>query len=367
MRFSYVSTVGFLLALSSAACTTNPTEDEYLDDSANDLTELISTSVQSLSACQSPGGALVPTMSSNTSPSGLVTQSGVYGSGYEGWQAFDDTTATLWLSNMYTSSVWLGYEWGGGTSKTVSSYEIKYANGSCCEQRGPKNWTLQGWNGSTWITVDTVTNQTGWYAYSVRTYSVDTPGTYSKYRLNVTADNYNNATYPITLVSIASLQLYGAVSAPQVPTMSSSTTPSGYVTRSGVYSSAYEGWQAFDATTATLWLSNMYTSSVWLGYEWGGGTSKVVTSYEIKYANGSCCEQRGPKNWTLQGWNGAAWVTVDTVTNESGGYANSIRSFAVDNPGCYSQYRLHVTADNYNNASYPITLVSIATLQLYGY
>jgi hypothetical protein len=57
---------------------------------------------------------------------------------------------------------------------------------------------------------------------------------------------------------------------------------------------------------------------------------------------------------------------VDTVTNQSGWYSNPTRSFAVDSPGCYSQYRLDVTADNYNDLSYPITLVSIATLQLYG-
>lgn len=153
--------------------------------------------------------ALIPTMTGNTTPSGVVTQSGVYSPGYEAWQAFD-ATGTLWLSNMYTSSVWIGYEWGGGAAKTVNSYELKYNNGSCCQQRGPKNWTLQGWNGSTWVTVDTVTNQTGWYSNPNRTYTVDTPGAYSKYRLHVTADNYNDTTYPITLVSLSSLQLFGA-------------------------------------------------------------------------------------------------------------------------------------------------------------
>ncbi len=366
MRLSCVSMCGLVMILSSAACTLQSVEDDGTEVSSADDTDL-GTSLQSISTCQDPGGALVPTMSSNTSPSGIVTRSGVYSSSYEGWKAFDGTTSTLWLSNMYTSSVWVGYEWGGGTAKQVSSYEIKYANGSCCEQRGPKNWTLQGWNGAAWITVDTVTNQSGWYANPIRTYTVDTPGNYTKYRLHVTADNYNNPTYPITLVSIASFQLYGATSTAQVPTMSSNTTPSGSVTRSGVYSSSYEAWQAFDATTATLWLSNMYTPSVWIGYEWGGGSARVVTAYEIKYANGSCCEQRGPKNWTLQGWNGAAWVNVDTVTNQSGWYSNPIRNFMVDSPGCYTHYRLNVTADNYNNPSYPITLVSIATLQLYGY
>jgi len=59
------------------------------------------------------------------------------------------------------------------------------------------------------VTVDIVTNQSGWYSYPHRTYTVDKPNCYTKYRLNVTADNYNNATYPITLVSVGTLQLYG--------------------------------------------------------------------------------------------------------------------------------------------------------------
>lgn len=150
---------------------------------------------------------LVPPMTSNTAPSGIVTASGVYGAGYEAWKVFDATTS-IWLSNSNTSAVWVGYEWGGGVLKTVSSYEVRYANGSCCEQRGPKNWTLQGWNGAAWVTVDTVTNQTGWYLNHTRTFTVDSPGAYARYRLYITADNYNNVTYPITLVSISKLQFY---------------------------------------------------------------------------------------------------------------------------------------------------------------
>jgi hypothetical protein len=369
MRRSNLSALGLLFTLSSMGCTDEPDEldvGQPPDDSAQ-----LGTLEQGLSCQSGGGGPLVPAMTSNTSPSGIVTRSGVYSSSYEGWKAFDftTTTATLWLSNMYTSSVWLGYEWGGGAAQAVTSYQITYANGSCCHQRAPKNWTLQGWNGWTWVVVDTVSDQTGWYGYPVRTYTVDSPGSYTRYRLHVTADNYNHPSYPITLVSIGTLQLYGSGSTPQVPIMSSSTTPSGYVSRSSVYGSSYEAWQVFDGTTptATLWLSDLYVSPAWIGYEWGGGTGKVITSYAITYANGSCCEQRGPRDWTLQGWNGSAWVAVDTVAYQSGWYSSPHRTFDVDSPGCYSAYRLHVTADNYNDPGNPITMVSIASLQLHGY
>ncbi len=355
------STLSMAACLESADASPPPLDGDNSSEPVN-----ISTTTQALT-CSGPGAALVPTMTGPSAPSGSATASGIYGTGYEPWRAFDGTTATSWLSNMYTSSVWIEYEFGGSASYTVGSYEVRYANGSCCEQRGPKNWQLQGLNGATWVTVDTVTNQTGWYASPTRTFTVDTPGSYTRYRLLVTADNYNNPSYPITLVSIASIQLFGAVSAPQVPNMTSATAPSGSATASGIYGAGYEPWRAFDSTTATSWLSNMYTSSVWVSYAWGGGLGKTITSYEVRYANGSCCEQRGPKNWQLQGWTGSSWVTVDTVSNQTGWYANPTRNYIVDVPGCYSQYRMLVTADNYNNTTYPITLVSIALVQLYGY
>src|SRR5215468_9724189 len=130
--------------------------------SSEPSTEGGAAALSSASGTCSAGNALVPTMTSSTAPSGAVTQSGIYSAGYEGYRAFDGTTSTLWLSNMYTSSVWLGYDWGG-PSEVVTSYQIVYANGSCCEQRGPRDWTLQGWNGSSWVVVDTQSGQSGWY------------------------------------------------------------------------------------------------------------------------------------------------------------------------------------------------------------
>jgi hypothetical protein len=164
--------------------------------------------ISMFAACPGTGADLVPAMTGPTTPSGTVSSSGIYGGGYEGWQAFDSDNSTLWLSNMSAASVSLGYEWGGGVAKTVTSYEVDYNNGSCCEQRGPKDWALQGWDGTSWITVDTVRGQSGWYSNNRRSFAVDAPGSYSKYRLYITADNYNNPSYPVTLVSISSIHLY---------------------------------------------------------------------------------------------------------------------------------------------------------------
>ncbi|WP_338871964.1 SBBP repeat-containing protein [Myxococcus stipitatus] len=147
---------------------------------------------------------LVPVMTSATTPSGTVTSSGQFGSTYPAWKAFDDTYS-FWLSPQGQSPVWLAYELPSGP-KVVQRYAVTYANGSLTT-RAPRNWTLDGWNGSTWVTVDTRTNQTGWTANQAqrREFEVMTPGAYSKYRLNVMDDNDPDA--GIVVISIARLEL----------------------------------------------------------------------------------------------------------------------------------------------------------------
>lgn len=151
--------------------------------------------------------SLIPALTSNTS-NGTASASGVYSSAYPAYLAFGGVYngQNAWLSNMNTSAVWLSYVWSGSTSKRASAYRVSYSNGSCCEQRGPKNWLLQGYTGSSWVTIDTVTDQTGWYSRPVREFTIDSPGTYRGYRLYMTKDNYNGS-YPITLVHVDQFQL----------------------------------------------------------------------------------------------------------------------------------------------------------------
>ncbi|NTX02496.1 SBBP repeat-containing protein [Myxococcus sp. CA040A] len=165
---------------------------------------------QQLTNCTS----LVPVMTSNSAPSGFVTSSGVYGSNpaaYEPWKAFDNAT-TFWLSTANQTPAWLGYEFGSGVMKTVRRYAISYSNGSITT-RSPKNWTLEGSNGSTWVVVDTRTNVTGW-TNERREYDVAHPGQYKKYRLNVSDDNDNRA--GIVVLSIGRLELYQCDAFPTV-------------------------------------------------------------------------------------------------------------------------------------------------------
>ncbi len=160
------------------------------------------------SACDS-STSQVPPMTSSTSPSGMVARSGVLGSSYEAWKAFDNSTAgsSLWLSQIWQAPAWLSYEWANG-NRLIERYEIYFRNGSRLATRAPRDWTFQGWDGSQWITLDIRTNQTGWLGEAAtRTFDVANPGRYAKYRLHVTRDNDSRS--DIVVVSIAQLVLYG--------------------------------------------------------------------------------------------------------------------------------------------------------------
>ncbi|RKH35919.1 hypothetical protein D7Y13_00550 [Corallococcus praedator] len=146
-----------------------------------------------------------------------------------------------------------------------------------------------------------------------------------------------------------------------VTAMTGPTTPAGSVTRSGVYSAAYEAWQAFDANSASLWISAVNQTPAWLAYQVPAGTA-AVHRYALAFANGPSLTTRAPKDWTFQGWNGSAWVVLDTRTNQTGWGGFERREFTLSAPASYSQYRLHVTDDNDTRAG--VVVISLNRLEL---
>lgn len=144
---------------------------------------------------------LVPVLTSNTS---AVETSGIYDSSYPAWKAFDSALASMWISKVWQTPAWIGYSWA--TPQFVDSYALTYANGSI-RTRAPKVWELKGWNGSSWVTVDSRSNETNWGGFETRTYTVQTPGSYSKYRLQVADDNDTRA--GVVVISLGNLSFKG--------------------------------------------------------------------------------------------------------------------------------------------------------------
>jgi hypothetical protein len=265
----------------------------------------------------------------------------------------------MWISQTYQTPAWIAYEWS--SARTVYRYSLVYTNGSITS-RAPKDFELQGWNGSSWVTVDSRSGQTGWSGNETRSFVVSSPGAYVKYRLYITDDN--DSTAGVVVISLGRLILDGCscvTSTSQVPAMTSDTAPSGTVTTSGVYSASYPAWQAFDSSNTTMWISETYETPAWLAYSWG--TGRYIETYSLVYTNGSITS-RAPRDFQLQGWNGSSWVTVDTRTAQVGWTGNETRTFTVTTPGTYTQYRLNVTDDN--DATSGIVVISLGRLLLNG-
>jgi hypothetical protein len=128
-----------------------------------------------------------PAMTSNTTPSGIVTSSdSFYG---QPWPAFDSPSTTGGVGSGWTSGsqvtalnpAWVAYEFTA--PRTIQVYTLSVDNTSATFN--PKTWTFEAWNGSSWVVLHTVTNLT--YTSTTMQFSFTNTTAYIKYRLNVTA------------------------------------------------------------------------------------------------------------------------------------------------------------------------------------
>ncbi|MBC8134629.1 MAG: discoidin domain-containing protein [Fibrella sp.] len=104
--------------------------------------------------------------------------------------AFDGNVNTKWLGNVGTGTVkaWLQYQFAGTASYAVKQYTVTSANDA--PGRDPKNWNFQGsTNGTSWVTLNTQTNQSFGGRFVTNTYSITNTTAYRYYRLSITATN----------------------------------------------------------------------------------------------------------------------------------------------------------------------------------
>lgn len=106
---------------------------------------------------ESVGGA-------NVCTGGTATASSSYDSSSLPANAFDADSSTLW-ANLSAVPQWLQYEFGA--AKTIVEYTVQKA---LIGVGMAQDWDLQYYDGATWQTVDSQSNQVGWTAGEVRTY-----------------------------------------------------------------------------------------------------------------------------------------------------------------------------------------------------
>lgn len=134
-------------------------------------------------------GSAVPTMTSNTAPSGTVDNSD---GDVDAWEIFDGDVVSG--SQASGSSGWWRYDFAGATTKIVDAYYITITRNS---NNAPSAWRFEGYDGSNWVTLDT-RNETGWASGETRFYTVTNETAYQAYRLFFTGVNDGTTDASIT-------------------------------------------------------------------------------------------------------------------------------------------------------------------------
>lgn len=141
----------------------------------------------------------VPTMTSNTAPSGTASGSSRFSTAYDYWHAMDDNNSSFWSTASTGGAAypsWLRYDFT--SAKTIRKYSVR-ARGDA-NNGSPRDWVLQALSG-TWQTVDTVEGETAWANGERREFIVDSPISATAYRIYITLNNGRSST------NIAELEL----------------------------------------------------------------------------------------------------------------------------------------------------------------
>lgn len=150
-------------------------------------------SINTTTTTLSPSGTgnAIPTMTSDTTPSGICSASSTAGVTAP-WYAFDGSGGSWWQSATNTVTATLQYQFTA--SKTIVGYTVQAAPGyTDATNNGtvnaPQSWTFEGYNGSSWIILDTQFGQSTWGAGEARFYSFSNSSAYGRYRINVSTNN----------------------------------------------------------------------------------------------------------------------------------------------------------------------------------
>ena len=104
-------------------------------------------------------------------------------------KAFDGTSSTKWLA--FATTAWIIFSTSSQTTPTT--YSITSANDT--PTRDPKSWTLYGSNDrTTWVALDSQTNQTFSNRYVTNTYAITGAGAYLHFKLDITQHSGDSLT-----------------------------------------------------------------------------------------------------------------------------------------------------------------------------
>jgi hypothetical protein len=133
----------------------------------------------------------------------------------------------------------------------------------------------------------------------------------------------------------------------QVVPMTGPDTPCGQVTSSVPAGSDLAGWKAFDSTAAPFVTGGVDMPPYSLSYRFTEAPlERRILAYAIQFETIHSFLGLAPRNWTLEGFDGLAWVVLDTRSNQTDWSEGETRQFGIAAPGSYSSYLLRVTVTN---------------------
>lgn len=97
----------------------------------------------------------------------------------------------------------------------------------------------------------------------------------------------------------------------------------GVASSSSIYSAGYEASKAFDGNISTAWGSASSASPHWIQYEFP--TAQSIVECTVLAHN---YPAELPRNFQLQYWDGAAWITTFARTGETGWLTGELRVFS---------------------------------------
>ncbi|MBU3146957.1 Ig-like domain-containing protein [Clostridium sp. CF012] len=206
----------------------------------------------SVYAVDTYSGNLIPTMTSNTKPSGIANASSENGS-YSAWECFNKSfflKSNYWMASTNSVPQWVSYKFP--TSKTICKYTIKYINWYDVT-RAPTSWIFQGSNdGTNWIDLDIRTG-ISWKSDETKSLIFNNTTAYTDYRVYISKINGSTSYGAVideiemmekiqTTTGVTLNKTTDSITVGQTDTLIASTTPSGI----GVT------WTSSDSTIATV-------------------------------------------------------------------------------------------------------------------
>jgi hypothetical protein len=295
--------------------------------------------------------------------------------------AFDGNTSTRWVSS--ATPAWLEYDRGSGNGVISTSYSISCGpSGTASTADMPKNWTIEGYNGSSWDTLATVTGEAAWSLGETRLYTFTNTTSYEKYRIDVTLQQGGGAEIEIgELTFYASgtgfgtngFQLDYADTAAFGKDVSENTSAGGSLVPQGVYTHStdavarptlwYDGNTSQGSTTGTY---VGLAQSLFLRIDYGAGNSRICQGFEAwALTDDGFVLGSNTYGLQLQGSNdGSTWNNVAsqvTGTDSAGKYEDA-RGITITDTTPYRYHQVVLT----NETSPSNNVAGVAEVRFYA-